>query len=495
MNAAIRNPQVAEFLAKDHRLLIGGDWVPASAGNVIDVYDPAQGNIIARAPGGKAADVDRAVKAARKAFDSEAWWGLGPQKRGKILWQLADLVERNIEELAELESMNNGLSFGVIKGFSLPHVVETFRYYAGWTTKIHGRTSELIGGPLTALGYTLREPIGVVGLITPWNAPLLLAGWQLAPALAAGCTCVLKPAEETPLSALRLGELMIEAGVPNGVVNIVTGLGAEAGAALAAHPDVDKISFTGSTQVGRLILAAASGNLKKVALELGGKSPVIVLADADKQKAIAGAARAIFNNAGQVCSAGSRLFVQRAAFDEVVDGISTFAKSLKLGSGLDSSSQMGPLISAKHLERVAGYVKSGEAEGARVVTGGRRSGQDGYFFEPTILTDTKPDMHVAREEIFGPVLTANPIDDAEEGLAAANNTTFGLAASIWTSNVERAHKLARSVKAGSIGINCHSAVDVSMPRGGYKQSGWGRENGPEGLDAYLETKSVFVNLG
>ncbi len=486
--------KVAQFLDKEHALLIGGEWQRPDLGGKIDVYDPATASVIGQAPAGTERDVDRAVAAARDAFDRDAWFGLGGDARSRILWRIAELIERDIDELAVLECLNNGNSFAMLRNFSLPHVAETFRYYAGWTTKIGGRSSEMAGGPTRMLGYTLREPVGVVGLITPWNAPLLILGWQLAPALAAGCTCVVKPSEETPLSALRFGQLLIEAGIPKGVVNIVTGIGNQAGAALAAHPDVDKVSFTGSTEVGRLILQAAGGNLKKLSLELGGKSPAIVLADADLDISVPGTARAIFSNAGQICSAGSRLYVHRSIYDAFVGKVADFARSLKLGPGMDSSAQMGPLISAKQLGRVSEYVRSGCDQGATVVTGGRQSPREGYFMEPTVFVGATAEMKVVKEEIFGPVLVAMPFDDQEEALTLANGSPYGLAASIWTRNVNSAHHYARMLKAGSVGINCHSAVSIGMPRGGYKQSGWGRENGPEGLETFLETKSVFVPL-
>jgi phenylacetaldehyde dehydrogenase len=474
---------------------IGGEWLRPPGRSMIDVHDPATGGVIAQVPDAEPADVNEAVAAARDAFDREIWWSLGADRRGRVLWKVSELIEKNIDELAELECVNNGNSLAVIRNFALPHVAETFRYFAGWATKISGRSSEMVGGPTQLLGYTLREPVGVVGLITPWNAPLLILGWQLAPALAAGCTCVIKPAEETPLSALRLASLLMEAGVPAGVVNVITGVGHKAGAALASHSNVDKLSFTGSTEVGRLIIAASAGNLKKLSLELGGKSPAIVFNDADLAIAVPGVARAIFSNAGQVCSAASRLFVQRGIYDQFLEELTKFAKGIKLGPGLSADTQMGPLISAKQLERVCGYLKSGAEEGAEILSGGKRPKRSGFFLEPTVLGGVKPGMRVVDEEIFGPVLVAMPFDDPIEALNYSNSTSYGLAASVWTQDVAKAHRIARGFKAGSVGINCHSAVSAGMPRGGYKQSGWGRENGPEGLETFLETKSVFVNLG
>ena len=425
---------------------------------------------------------------------NNVWWKIGPSERAKILWRIGDLIEAHVDELAELETLNNGMPLRDAKLFNMPRAAESFRYYAGAATKIHGKTSEIVGGPVDILGYTLREPIGVAGLIVPWNSPLMIAAWKLAPALAAGCTCILKPAEETPLTALRLGELMLEAGIPAGVVNIVTGFGETAGAALAAHHGVDKIAFTGSTETGKLVLQAAAGNLKKVTLELGGKSPVVVFDDADLDTVVTGASRAIFNNAGQVCAAGSQLYVQKHPYERVVDGIAVIANKLKVGSGMDPATEMVPLVSAAQLKRVAGYIASGIAEGAEVVTGRRPFSGGGYFVAPTILSNTNQSMKIVREEIFGPVLAAMPFSDANEISMIANDTTYGLAASVWTRDIVKAHTLARKFRSGSVGINIHSMVNQSMPFGGYKQSGWGRENGQEALEAYLETKSVLVAL-
>jgi len=492
--AALREG-VRSFLAGRRMMLIAGKWMPAASGATTHIRNPATGEVIASVPESHAPDIDLAVTAARRAFDEDVWGRLGPSQRGKVLWKIADLIDANADELAELESLNNGMPFRDAKGFGIPRASDTFRYYAGWATKIHGRTSELGGGGQPSmLGYTLREPVGVVGMIVPWNAPLMIAAWKLAPALAAGCTCILKPAEETPLTALRLGEFALEAGVPPGVVNIVTGFGHTAGAAIAAHPGIDKVAFTGSSEVGRLIVAAAATNLKKVSLELGGKSPVVVFDDADLEKATIGAARAIFNNAGQVCTAGSRLYVQKKSYDKVVAGVAEVAKRLKVGDGMDPSTEMGPLISDKQLQRVIGYIRSGVEEGAEVVTGGHIIGDRGYFVAPTVLAKTTGDMAVVREEIFGPVLATMPFTEPSEIPALANSTRYGLAASVWTRDVVKAHSLARQLRAGSVGINLHSMAHSVMPFGGYKESGWGRENGPDGLEAYLETKSVLVAL-
>jgi phenylacetaldehyde dehydrogenase len=499
MNAPFIHPRLgpaaAKTLAGRHQLLIGGRFVDAASGKTFDTFDPGSGRVIAQVAEGAAADIDAAVAAARAAFEGGAWPRMTGSERAKFLWKLADLIEANRDELAELESLNNGKPIANIKNGDLANSAEVLRYMAGWATKLTGETISL-SQPGAYHAYTLREPIGVVGQIIPWNAPLMMCAWKLAPALAAGCTVVLKPAEQTPLTALRLGQLIQEAGVPDGVVNIVTGMGETAGAALAAHPDVDKVAFTGSGEVGRLIVKAAAGNLKKVSLELGGKSPVIVFPDADMGLAVPGAARAIFNNSGQVCAAGSRLYAHKAVFEKLVEGVAQEAGKLRLGHGLDPNTQMGPLVSQEQLDRVCGYIAKGRSDGATVVTGGARVGNEGYFIAPTILTQTQPEMAVVREEIFGPVLCAMTFedDDLDRIATEANRTAYGLAASIWTRNLSTAHKMARRVRAGSVGVNMHGTLDPAMPFGGFKQSGWGREKGREVLELYTETKAVVMAL-
>ncbi len=488
---------VGEFLALKRKNLIDGKWLDAVSGKTFEVFNPATGDVLAHAAESDKADIDLAVKAARKAFESNEWSRMTPSARSKIIWKIGDLILEHLEELAQLESLDNGKPISVARGADVPLAADLFHYMAGWATKIEGNTIPISFGAITPGTdyhvYTRREPVGVVGQIIPWNFPLLMAAWKLGPVLATGCTVVLKPAEETPLSALRLGELMMEAGVPPGVVNIVTGYGETAGAALSGHPDVDKIAFTGSTEVGKLILKAAAGNLKKVSLELGGKSPNIILDDADLDVAIPGAANAIFFNQGQTCCAGSRLFVQDKVYDQVIEGISALARQMKVGPGMDPSTQMGPLVSTIQLERVTGYLKSGAEQGARATVGGNRIEGKGYFVEPTVLVDTKPDMKVYREEIFGPVLTAVPFKHVDADLIArANDTIYGLAAGVFTSNVGTAHRIAAQLRAGTVWINCFNAFDAAMPFGGYKQSGWGREMGHEVLNNYTEHKSVCL---
>ena len=486
---------VKDYISKPRQLLIDGQWVDAQSGKTFAVFDPSTGQHIATVAEADAADVNLAVAAARRAFDDGPWAKMKPAERARLLWKLSDLMEAHADELAELESLDNGKPVTVAKAADVPFAIETFRYMAGWPTKLGGKTLN-ISAPGEYHSYILREPVGVVGQIIPWNFPLLMAAWKLGPALATGCTVVLKPAEQTPLTALRLGELIIEAGFPPGVVNILPGFGETAGAAIANHPDVDKVAFTGSTEVGKLIARAATGNLKKVSLELGGKSPVIVFPDADMEKVIPGAASAIFFNQGQTCCAGSRLFVHKKIFDKVIEGVSDVASKLKVGPGLDPATEIGPLVSDEQFSRVRGFLESGRAEGATVATGGGTVGNAGYFVQPTVLIDVKPEMKVVREEIFGPVLVAERYedDDLDRIAKEANDTMYGLAGSVWTRDLGTAHKMARRIKAGTVWINCHNVFDVSQPFGGYKQSGWGRELGEEVLNNYLETKAVTAAL-
>src|SRR5271155_1382330 len=485
---------VSRFVAKTRQMLINGKWVDAASGKTFPTYNPATGDVLANVAEGDKEDINRAVAAARAAFDGGPWSKATPSKRSKLMWKLADLIEKHAEEFAQLESLDNGKPVNVARAADVPGTIEMFRYMAGWATKIEGNTIPLSAGGAKFFAYTLREPVGVVGQIIPWNFPLMMAAWKLAPAMATGCTVVLKPAEQTPLTALLLGELIQEAGFPDGVVNIVPGYGETAGAALAAHDDVDKVAFTGSTEVGKLILHAAAGNLKKVSLELGGKSPNIVLGDADVDAVIPGAASAIFFNQGQTCCAGSRLFIQKDIFDKVVDGISAQASKIRVRQGFDPDCDMGPLVSEEQLNRVVGYLDSGKKEGARATVGGSREGTKGYFVKPTVLVDTTEKMKVVREEIFGPVVTASPFNSIDEIAAKANDTVYGLAAGIWTKDIKKAHALAAKIKAGTVWINCYNVFDATMPFGGYKQSGWGREMGHEVLKNYTEVKSVCAAL-
>ena len=487
----------ASFVAKRGKLLINNQWVDATSGKTFNTYNPATGEVLAVLAEGDKADIDKAVRAARRAFDSGPWTKMSPSERGKLVWKLADLLEKNTEEFATLESLDNGKPLTIARAADVPLAVDCFRYFAGWATKIEGNTipvSVPYAPGAKFFAYTTREPIGVVGQIIPWNFPLLMAAWKLAPALATGCCVVLKPAEQTPLSAIRLGELAVEAGFPEGVLNVITGFGETAGAALAAHPDVDKVAFTGSTEVGKLVLQAAAGNLKKVSLELGGKSPNVVFADADVKAAVNGAASAIFFNHGQCCCAGSRLYVEKPIFDQVVEGIANKAKKIKLGSGLDPDTEMGPLVSTEQIDRVCSYLESGAKEGAKAVAGGKRREGKGYFVEPTVLVDTKPNMKVIQEEIFGPVVAAMPFESPDEVVTQAHDTIYGLAAGIWTKDISKAHRMAEKLRAGTVWINCYNIFDAAMPFGGYKQSGWGREMGHDVLNLYTEVKAITAQL-
>src|ERR1700690_1413141 len=450
------DPKVSGYVGKTHKMLINGKWVDAASGKTFPTYNPATGEVLSNIAEGDKEDINRAVKAARAAFETGAWSKISHSDRSRMIWKLADLLEQHLEEFAQLESLDNGKALKVARVADVPRAVDHFRYYAGWATKIEGNTIPFSGAPQGKFfAYTSREPIGVVGQIIPWNFPLLMAAWKLAPALAAGCTIVLKPAEQTPLTALRLGELVQEAGFPDGVVNIIPGYGETAGAALAAHDDVDKVAFTGSTEVGKLIVHAAAGNLKKVSLELGGKSPNVVFKDADLDSAIAGAASAIFFNHGQCCCAGSRLYVEKPIFDRVVEGVAEKAKKINVGSGLDPATHMGPLLSEEQLQSVCNYLEVGMAEAAKAASGGRKIGGKGYFVEPPVLGDTKGYIKGVSEELFGPVVAAIPFDDPDELLNRANDSVYGLAAAVWTRDIGKAHRMAEQLRAGTVWINCY----------------------------------------
>ncbi|WP_132992113.1 aldehyde dehydrogenase family protein [Gordonia zhaorongruii] len=489
-------PAVADFVSTDRKMLIGGQWVDSVSGRTFATHDPATGQEITQVAHGEAADIDRAVAAARAAYEGP-WSRMRPNERERLIWRIGDLLSERADVFGQLEALDNGKSVSIASAVDVPWSADVWRYNAGLVTKISGSaiTPSMPFAPPEQQfhAYTRRESLGVCGQIVPWNFPILMTTWKLAPALAAGNTVVLKPAEQTPLSALMLGELFEEAGFPPGVVNIVPGYG-DAGAALSAHMDVDKVAFTGSTEVGKKIVQASTGNLKKVSLELGGKSPNIVYADADFDAAVAGSVAAWMFNHGQCCVAGTRMFVQREIFDEFTQAVADAASTAKIGPGLDPTTELGPLVSQEQFDRVSSYIQQGLADGARALTGGKRWGDEGYFVEPTVFVDVKPEFSIVEEEIFGPVVVALPFDGEDDVAQAANNSIYGLAAGIWTKDISKAHRTAAAVQAGSVWVNQYNGFDTALPFGGFKQSGWGRELGDSALDLYTQTKSVNVAL-
>ncbi|GMA51371.1 aldehyde dehydrogenase [Alicyclobacillus contaminans] len=484
-------PRVVEFLKGTKRLFINGEFVDSVSGKTFETYNPATGEVLAVVSEAGPEDVDRAVQAARKAFDEGKWARMSPARRSRLMYLLADAMEAHKEELAQLETLDNGKPIRESMHGDIPLAIEHIRYYAGWATKITGQTIPVSGN---FFNYTRHEPVGVVGQIIPWNFPLLMAVWKIGAALAMGCTVVLKPAEQTPLSALYLAALVQEVGFPEGVFNVVPGFGETTGAALVEHPKVDKIAFTGSTAVGKIIMKQAADTMKRVTLELGGKSPNIILPDADMKRAIPGAFMGIMFNQGQVCCAGSRLFIQKKVYDNVVADLADLAKKVKQGPGLDESTEMGPLVSDEQQARVLRYIEAGRQEGAQVVVGGASVFDKGYFVAPTIFADVKDEMTIAREEIFGPVVAAMPFEDLDDVIRRANDSDYGLAAGLWTENLRSAHYVASKLKAGTVWVNCYNAFDAAAPFGGYKQSGIGREMGSYALNNYTEVKDVWINL-
>lgn len=487
---------VYKFLKNQKNLLINGKWVEPSSGEYAPSINPATGEVLTYIALGNEEDVNQAVSAASRALEEGEWSKMSPADRGKLLWRIADLIEHYGDELAQLETLDNGKPISISGPGDVMASANAFRYFAGWPTKLRGETNPVSNG--SYLNYTLREPVGVVGQIIPWNYPLMMAAWKLAPALAAGTTVVLKPAESTSLSALRLGEIFLEAGVPNGVVNIITGYGRVVGTAMSNHPKISKLAFTGSTEVGRKIMEAGASNIKRVSLELGGKSPNIIFEDADLDAAAAGASEGIFYNMGQDCTSGSRVFVQKSIYQDVVARIAKYANNLVIGNGLDPAVNMGPIVSKQQLQTVSSYVEIGLKEGASLVAGGKQLTEGAYklgsFYTPTVFADVKNEMRIAQEEIFGPVVSIIPFDTVEDVIEQANDSIYGLGAGIWTRDIGRAHGVARAIKSGMVWINSYGAVDPAAPFGGYKMSGYGREMGEYAMELYTEVKSVWVKL-
>ncbi|MFT4413040.1 aldehyde dehydrogenase family protein [Fredinandcohnia humi] len=490
LTVALRE-KVESFLSGTKKLYINGEFVESVSGKTFESYNPATGEVLATVYESGPEDIDRAVKAARKAFDEGPWSKMSAAQRSRLMYKLADLMELHKDELAQLETLDNGKPIRETSNADIPLSIEHMRYYAGWSTKIVGQTIP-VNGPF--FNYTRHEAVGVVGQIIPWNFPLLMSMWKLGAALATGCTIVLKPAEQTPLSVLYLAELIEEAGFPAGVINIVPGFGETAGQPLVDHQQVDKIAFTGSTEVGKLIMERASKSLKRVTLELGGKSPNIILPDADLSKAIPGALNGVMFNQGQVCCAGSRVFIQKKQFDNVVADMVSHAEKIKQGSGIHADTEIGPLVSIEQQNRVLGYIEKGLNEGAELLVGGTKPYDEGYFVSPTIFANVKDEMTIAKEEIFGPVISAMPYDDLDELIARANNSEYGLAAGVWTRDVAKAHYIASNLRAGTVWVNCYNAFDAASPFGGYKQSGIGREMGSYALNNYTEVKSVWIAM-
>lgn len=482
--------KVSDFLNGTKKMFIGGNFVESVSGKTFETYNPANGEVLAHVSEAQIEDIDKAVLSAKKAFDDGPWSKMSAAERGKLMYKLAELIEQNKQELAEIDSLDNGKPLREVLENDIPNAIGQFQYFAGWTTKILGQTIPVSG---SYFNYTRHEPVGVVGQIIPWNFPLMMAAWKIAPALATGCTVVLKPAEQTPLSALYLAQLAAEAGFPEGVINVVPGFGETAGDALVKHPHVNKIAFTGSTAVGKYIMKTAADTMKRVTLELGGKSPNIILPDADLSKATPGVFSGIMANQGEVCSAGSRVYIQKKLFDKVVSDLVTYAKNVKLGSGLSPDTDMGPLVSREQQNRVVHYINKGKEEGAEMLSGGGYTDK-GYFVEPTVFADVDETMSIAKEEIFGPVVAAMPYDDLDEIIDRANASPFGLAAGLWTENLKNAHYVANRLKAGSVWVNCYNLTDPASPFGGYKESGFGREMGSYALNNYTEVKSVWINL-